>query len=74
MGVGVGMVFATAVENGIADHGPGAIAAQLAAIDGYTTAFWWSAAIFGAGALITGLLYRPGKPVLEAGGAPAFAH
>ncbi|HWE10752.1 MAG TPA: MFS transporter [Solirubrobacteraceae bacterium] len=29
-----------------------------AAVHGYTTAFWWSAAIFAAGALITGLLVR----------------
>lgn len=29
-----------------------------AAVHGYTTAFWWSAGIFAAGALITGLLVR----------------
>jgi hypothetical protein len=29
-----------------------------AAVHGYTTAFWWAAGIFGAGALITGLLVR----------------
>jgi EmrB/QacA subfamily drug resistance transporter len=31
------------------------------ALHGYTTAFWWSAAIFAAGAVICGLLLRPGK-------------
>ncbi|HWD84700.1 MAG TPA: MFS transporter [Solirubrobacteraceae bacterium] len=29
-----------------------------AAVHGYTTAFWWSAGIFAAGALVTGLLVR----------------
>jgi EmrB/QacA subfamily drug resistance transporter len=32
--------------------------AARAAVHGYTTAFWWSAGIFAAGALITGLLVR----------------
>jgi EmrB/QacA subfamily drug resistance transporter len=32
-----------------------------ATLHGYTTAFWWSAAIFGAGAVICGLLLRPGR-------------
>ncbi len=33
---------------------------QLAAIHGYTTVFWWCAAIFAAGALISGALLRRG--------------
>jgi predicted MFS family arabinose efflux permease len=33
-----------------------------AAVHGYTTAFWWSAGIFAAGALITGLLVRGNLP------------
>jgi EmrB/QacA subfamily drug resistance transporter len=32
-----------------------------ATLHGYTTAFWWSAGIFAAGAVICGLLLRPGK-------------
>ena len=36
-----------------------------AAVHGYTTAFWWAAAIFVAGAVICGLLLRPGTPRLE---------
>jgi hypothetical protein len=67
-------IFASAVSDALADRGPGRLAAQLASIDGYTTAFWWSAAIFGAGAIITILLYRPGQPVHETGGAPVLAH
>ncbi|MBQ1094315.1 MULTISPECIES: MFS transporter [Streptomyces] len=33
---------------------------SLAAIEGYTTVFWWSTAIFAVGAVIAGLLLRPG--------------
>jgi hypothetical protein len=32
-----------------------------AAVHGYTTAVWWSAAIFAAGAIVCGLLMRPGR-------------
>jgi EmrB/QacA subfamily drug resistance transporter len=35
-----------------------------AAVHGYTTAFWWAAAIFAAGAVVCGLLLRPGAPRL----------
>ena len=38
-----------------------ALAAQ-AAVHGYTTAFWWSAAIFAVGAIVTALLLRSGAP------------
>jgi len=37
-----------------------AVRAQ-AALHSYTTAFWWSAAIFAAGAVVCGLLLRSGK-------------
>jgi EmrB/QacA subfamily drug resistance transporter len=36
-----------------------------AAVHGYTTAFWWAAAILAAGAVICGLLLRPGTPQRE---------
>ncbi|MGW9025996.1 MFS transporter [Streptomyces sp. NPDC055722] len=32
-----------------------------ATIESYTTAFWWSAGLFAAGALVAFLLYRPGR-------------
>jgi EmrB/QacA subfamily drug resistance transporter len=33
---------------------------QAALVHGYSTAFWWSAGIFAGGAVVTGLLLRPG--------------
>jgi EmrB/QacA subfamily drug resistance transporter len=33
-----------------------------AEIHGYTVAFWWAAGIFAAGAIVCGLILRPGKP------------
>jgi EmrB/QacA subfamily drug resistance transporter len=46
----------------------------LAAVHSYTTAFWWSAAIFAAAALVTGLLLRSGAPEHSQAGAPVLAH
>jgi EmrB/QacA subfamily drug resistance transporter len=55
-------LFATAVTGYITSkgHTPNVVAA--AQVHGYTTAFWWSAAILAVGALIAGALYRPGHP------------
>jgi EmrB/QacA subfamily drug resistance transporter len=39
---------------------PGVVAD--AAVHGYTTAFWWAAAIFAVGAVVCGLLLRSGAP------------
>jgi EmrB/QacA subfamily drug resistance transporter len=36
--------------------------AALAQVHGYTTAFWWAAAIFAGGAVVAGLLFRRGAP------------
>jgi EmrB/QacA subfamily drug resistance transporter len=51
-------------------HGAG----PAAAIHGYTTAFWWSAAIFAAGAVLSAIVLRPGVQLAEAGAEPAMAH
>lgn len=51
------------------DPGSGAVRAQ-ATIESYTTAFWWSAVFFAAGALIALVLYRRGVPRQDAGAAP----
>jgi hypothetical protein len=44
-----------------------------ATLHGYTTAFWWAAAIFAVGAVICGLLLRSGIPSLEPAAEPAPA-
>jgi MFS family permease len=46
--------------------------AAEAAIESYTTAFTWAAVIFVAGAVLSGLLLRPGVPKGEA--APGAVH
>jgi EmrB/QacA subfamily drug resistance transporter len=43
-------------------------------LNSYTTAFWWSAAIFAVGAVICGALLRPGRPVVNADAPRAMAH
>jgi EmrB/QacA subfamily drug resistance transporter len=53
-------------------HDPAAMAA--AAVHGYTVAFWWSAGIFVAGAVICGVVLRPGAPALHPTAEPALAH
>jgi EmrB/QacA subfamily drug resistance transporter len=53
-------------------HTP-AVAAH-AAVHGYTTAFWISAGIYAAAAVIAGLLIRRGVPKVAPGAQPAFAH
>ncbi|MFF7356828.1 MFS transporter [Streptomyces filipinensis] len=41
-----------------------------ATIESYTTAFWWSAGFFAAGALLTFLFYRRGVPRQDASATP----
>ncbi|WP_432542836.1 MFS transporter [Kineococcus sp. SYSU DK002] len=45
-----------------------------AAVASYHTAFWWSAGLFAAGAVVTLLLLRPGAPVVDPDAAPVVAH
>ncbi len=45
-----------------------------AAVHGYTTAFWFSAAIFAVGAIATALLLESGAPEFDPDAAPAMAH
>ena len=56
----------------VTDHGPAPEVLRQAAVEGYTTAFWWAAGIFAAGALVTGALLRSDArpaPVHAAAGA-----
>ena len=44
----------------VVDGHPVPALAELAQLHGYTTAFWWAAGIFLAGAVIAAVLFRPG--------------
>ena len=53
-------VAASATSAYLADHGP---AIGQAAVEGYTTAFWWAAGVFALGALVSaGLLRSDARP------------
>ncbi|MFF0291754.1 MFS transporter [Streptomyces sp. NPDC005262] len=47
---------------------PGVLA--QAGLEGYSTAYWWSAAIFVIGLVVTALLYRRGAPQQDENAAP----
>ena len=53
---------ASALASYLVGRAPTALNQANAAIHSYTTAFWWSTGIFAAGAVICGLLLRPGPP------------
>ena len=53
---------------------PSAGTVSQAAVHGYTTAFWWAAGIFFAGAIFSSLLLRSGAQELDPAGAPVLAH
>jgi hypothetical protein len=49
-------------------------AAAQAAVESYITVFWWAAAIFTAGSLITAITLRSGRLAAPAEGATVIAH
>jgi EmrB/QacA subfamily drug resistance transporter len=65
---------ANAATSFASSHQPGPGLAAQAAVHGYTTAFWWSAAIFLFGALVCGSLLRASVPRQQTGAEPALAH
>jgi Na+/melibiose symporter-like transporter len=65
---------ASAASSYLAGKDATAELAANAAVHGYTTAFWWAAAIFAAGALVSALLLRSGAPQLEPGAQPVLVH
>jgi EmrB/QacA subfamily drug resistance transporter len=66
---------ASAATEFVTDRGPAPEVLRQAAVEGYTTAFWWAAAIFAIGALVCGSLLRPGaRPELAHRAEPAPAH
>jgi len=61
-------IFASAVSSYIAAHAASAVTGRpgllgLALAHGYDAAFWWTAAIFGGGAIVAGILFRRGPLV-----------
>ncbi len=73
-------IAASAVASYLASHLSPAIAASsqadralqaAATVHGYTTAFWWTAGIFAAGAIVCGSLLRRGPLAGQAEAAPA---
>jgi EmrB/QacA subfamily drug resistance transporter len=64
---------ATATSDYLVGKTPSDATAQLAAVHGYTTVFWWGAGIFLVGGIICGALFRSG-PVAVNPDAPVMAH
>jgi EmrB/QacA subfamily drug resistance transporter len=65
---------ASATSGFMAGKAPTAAAAASAALHGYTTAFWWSAAIFAVGAVVCGLLLKPGAQQVDPAAEPVLVH
>ena len=62
----------SATSDFVTDRGAAPEVLRQAAVHGYTTAFWWAAAIFAVGALVCGSLLRAdARPQLSHGAAPA---
>jgi predicted MFS family arabinose efflux permease len=54
-------------------HEPMNLLQANAAIHSYTTAFWWAAAIFAVGAVLSAIVLRPGVPQFDANHDMALA-
>jgi predicted MFS family arabinose efflux permease len=69
-------LFASSIAGYLGTHGTGSLAQASAAVHGYGTAFGWAAAIFVAGAILTGLILPSGaqKSVPEVDSELVFAH
>jgi EmrB/QacA subfamily drug resistance transporter len=64
--------FADAASAFVASAGtPAQLAQAQAAVHGYTVVFWWAAGALALGAIVTALLFRPGKVVAEEGAVAA---
>jgi nitrate/nitrite transporter NarK len=64
---------ASAATSYMAGKKPSAAVTAQAQLHSYSTAYWWSAGLFGAGFLITLLLYRPGVPNVSGSSAESAA-
>lgn len=72
--IGVALL-STMASNAVTDYlsghnpkDPGVLA--QAGLEGYSTAYWWSAGIFVIGLVVTALLYRRGVPQQDENAAP----
>jgi EmrB/QacA subfamily drug resistance transporter len=65
---------AGAATSYVGQHAASPDTMAAAAVHGYTTAFWWSAAIFADGALVSAVVFRSGAPKLAPAGEPVMAH
>ena len=64
---------ASATTSYLAGQPPSAAVTAQATVHGYTTGFWWAAAIFAVGAVACGLLLRSGAPEPGREVSPALA-
>ncbi|WP_405484705.1 MFS transporter [Nocardia sp. NBC_00511] len=68
---------ATAANNYVADHVSGGAPSPRvlaeAAVESYTTTFWWAAVIFAVGAVVVGFV-MPNKVPVPSEGEPVLAH
>jgi EmrB/QacA subfamily drug resistance transporter len=64
-------LFSSAVSDYIAGKNPkDPMVMAQAGLEGYSTAYWWSAAFFAAGLVVSVLLYRRGVPTTDPDAAP----
>ncbi|NNN28814.1 MFS transporter [Streptomyces sp. S3(2020)] len=65
-------LFSSAVTDYIAGKNPkDPMVMAQAGLEGYSTAYWWSAAFFAVGLVVSALLYRRGVPTTDPDAAPA---
>jgi EmrB/QacA subfamily drug resistance transporter len=64
----------SAVTGYLADAHPSAALIAHATVHGYTTAFAWSAALFGIGAILAAIVFPRGVPQAAPAAEPVFAH
>jgi hypothetical protein len=66
-------IATAAVTSYLVGRIPSRLVVAQAAVHGYTVGFWWAAGIFCFGAVVAGILLRPGVAVGAARAEPAVA-
>ena len=64
----------TAAASFVTSHGPSPATMAEAAVHGYTTAFWWAAAIFAVGSILAAVILPSGAPAAAPEGELVMAH